>query len=250
MSNFLNYAHVYDLLYAEKDYKSEAGYVHSLLEKFAHTKVYEILDIGCGTGKHAYEFAQRGIQVTGIDLSEKMIQIARQNYSHPKTSFMQADARTFSISKEFDAIVSLFHVASYQTTNQSFQEYLLTAYSHLRKGGIFIFDFWYGPAVLTDKPETRVKRLKNQHIQILRIAEPIILYNQNTVDVNYELHITDLLNDKQEIILEKHPMRYWFLPELESFANQQGFKILEAYNWLTDKQLNERTWNGIIILEK
>ena len=108
MSNFLNYAHVYDLLYAEKDYKSEAGYVHSLLEKFAHTKVYEILDIGCGTGKHAYEFAQRGIQVTGIDLSEKMIQIARQNYSHPKTSFMQADARTFRSAKSLMLLFPYF----------------------------------------------------------------------------------------------------------------------------------------------
>ena len=49
-----------------------------------------------------------------------------------------------------------------------------TAAKHLKPNGVFIFDFWYGPGVLTDPPVVRLKRLENEEIEVLRIAEPVM----------------------------------------------------------------------------
>ena len=53
------------------------------------------------------------------------------------------------------------------------------AKNHLNENGIFIFDFWYGPAVLTDLPSARVKRLENEDIKVTRVAEPVLHSQQN-----------------------------------------------------------------------
>ena len=55
-----------------------------------------------------------------------------------------------------------------------------TAGKHLKTGGIFVFDFWFGPGVLTTPPETKIKRMSNKEVDILRIAEPKIHPNEKT----------------------------------------------------------------------
>ena len=65
-----------------------------------------LLDVGCGPGRHALEFASRGIQVTGLDISEEFIEIANKK-STENTSFVCADARTMTYEEEFDAVISL-----------------------------------------------------------------------------------------------------------------------------------------------
>ena len=63
------------------------------------------------------------------------------------------------IGQKFDAIVFLFHVMSYQVTNKMLNEVFSNVFKHLNDGGLFIFDFWYGPAVLTDPPKKKAARL-------------------------------------------------------------------------------------------
>ncbi|MGO8176209.1 SAM-dependent methyltransferase, partial [Rhizobium ruizarguesonis] len=62
-----------------------------------------------------------------------------------------------------------------------------TVSNHLEDGGIFIFDFWYGPAVLWQRPSTRVKRLENDEISVVRVAESVVHDAENIVDVNYTI---------------------------------------------------------------
>jgi SAM-dependent methyltransferase len=247
--NFNNYAAYYNLLYRDKNYLDETDYVTNLLNKFSENKVEKILDLGCGTGKHASLFAEKGYKVVGVDLSEQMIEIANKN-KNQYTDFLQADVRNVELNQKFDAVISLFHVASYQISNQDFENYLNTAYKHLKKGGLFIFDFWYGAAVLTDRPTLRVKRLENDSLKITRISEPVLHSNINSVDVNFEVLIEDKLNSKIEKIHEIHNMRYWFMPEIELFAKKMNFSILDSFQWLTEKELTFESWNGIVILKK
>ena len=72
MNNFYEYAKYYDLLYREKDYLKETSYVENLLKKFRNN-IGSILELGCGTGKHAMILAKSGYTVNGIDLSNNMI---------------------------------------------------------------------------------------------------------------------------------------------------------------------------------
>ncbi|MDY0327537.1 MAG: class I SAM-dependent methyltransferase, partial [Arcobacteraceae bacterium] len=62
------YSQYYDLLYSDKDYIGEVEYVDSLI-KANSNKVETLLDMGCGTGKHAELFCDKGYKVHGIDLS-------------------------------------------------------------------------------------------------------------------------------------------------------------------------------------
>lgn len=68
-----------------------------------------ILDVGCGTGRHSIEFARRGFRVTGIDISEGMLRIARTNAQAAgvQVEWIQADATGFRLEETFDAGVCL-----------------------------------------------------------------------------------------------------------------------------------------------
>ena len=72
---FGDYSKYYDLLYKEKDYKGETDYVLSLTKNHSTIEVNDIIDLGCGSGKHDSYFSNN-FHVTGIDLSEQMINIA------------------------------------------------------------------------------------------------------------------------------------------------------------------------------
>jgi SAM-dependent methyltransferase len=247
--NFLNYAKYYNLLYQDKNYAQEVEYVFSLIQKFSEIPINNLLDLGCGTGKHDYFFAKKNMSVTGVDLSEQMIEIAK-NQNYENTQFLIGDVRKITLNKQFDCVISLFHVASYQTTNQDIENYLLTAYNHLKPNGIFIFDFWYGPAVLTEKPTTKIRRLENNEIILTRISEAEMITNKNVVNVNFEIIIENKKTKDIEKTYELHPMRYWFLPEIEYFSIKTGFSILNSFEWMTEKHLSINSWNGIIILKK
>ena len=71
------YSQYYDLLYSDKDYIGEVDYIDNLI-KLHNKNVKTLLDMGCGTGKHAELFYEKGYKVHGIDLSEDMLKIANQ----------------------------------------------------------------------------------------------------------------------------------------------------------------------------
>lgn len=252
MPVFKHYARYYDLLYAGKDYAGEVGFVAQLIDRHA-PRAKSILDLGCGTGRHALEFVRRGFAVHGIDLSEQMIEVARQRRSpevRERLDFSVDDVRRARRGEQFDAVVSLFHVASYQTTNDDFAQMLATASAHLPKGGVFVFDCWYGPAVLTDRPVVRVKRLEDDVIAVTRVAEPEFHPNEDVVDVNYTLHIVDRATNAVEQVRESHPMRYFFAPQLRAALAAGGFEVAEMVEWMTGKALGFASWNATIVARK
>jgi len=247
---FIEYSKYYNLLYSDKNYKEEIDYIQTLIKNYSTIPVSEILNLGCGTGNHDLFLAKNGYNITGVDLSENMIEIAK-NQNIKNTNFLVADVRNLNLDKKFDAIISLFHVASYQTSNEDLQQYFETAYKHLNTNGIFIFDFWYGPAVLTDKPTVRIKRIENENYKITRLTEPFFRINENIVDVNFEIIIEDKIYSTKNTINETHKMRYLFMPELELFIKNTGFKIQNSLKWFSfDEKLSEKSWYGIIILKK
>tara|TARA_B100000965_G_scaffold127974_1_gene106515 strand:- start:239 stop:985 length:747 start_codon:yes stop_codon:yes gene_type:complete len=236
----------YDLLYEEKDSLSESRYVDSLLRKYG-SQVKSILEFGSGTGRHASHFVELGYQVHGIERSSKMVNNAKNI-----EGFIceQGDITKFDLRREFDAIISLFHVFSYQIENSQVQSILNNARKHLIKGGLFIFDVWYSPAVIFQEPSLRVKRLSNSEISITRIAEPISYPNENKVEVNYTFFVQNKNNGEYQTFTEKHPMRHFSIPELEFFASQSGFKLIKTEEWLTGESPSEKTWGVCFVLEK
>jgi SAM-dependent methyltransferase len=65
-----------------------------------------VLDVGCGPGRHAYALAQRGIEVVGVDISQRFIDLANEA-APPGATFRRADARALGFDGEFDVAISL-----------------------------------------------------------------------------------------------------------------------------------------------
>ncbi len=252
MTIFANYAHYYDLLYQDKDYIGEAKFIHQLIQANApdHNR---ILELGCGTGSHALLLAQAGYHIHGVDLSPEMLQNAQSRCSQlsselaARLQFTSGDIRTVRLNQKFDVVLSLFHVISYQTTNEDLLAAFETAKIHLNPGGIFIFDIWYGPAVLSNPPTVRVKRLEDELIQVTRIAEPTIHPNENCVDVNYHVFIKDKITGDVEELTETHTMRYLFKPELMLLMAQSNLNIIDCGEWMTMAASGLNTWGVVYI---
>lgn len=261
-SVFTDYARYYDLLYRDKDYPAEAEYVAGLIRKF-HPSARSILELGSGTGIHASQLAEKGFMLHGVERSEEMINIARHNAakylklqsSNPPTHqssnplFSQGDIRAVRLNKTFDAVISLFHVISYQTTNADVKAAFETARHHLKPGGIFIFDIWYGPAVLAERPDVRVKRMADDKIEVTRLAEPVLHPNENRVDIHYHVFVRDLATQAVAELKETHAMRYFFEPEIEQIAIHGGFQCQHEEEWLSGKAIGCDTWGVCFVLK-
>lgn len=251
---FDSYSRYYDLLYRDKDYAGEAAYLASHLRRHA-PKAASILELGCGTGTHAEHLARAGFTVHGVDQSESMLARAAARKSAlpaelaARLSFGRGDARTVRTGAQYDAVISLFHVMSYQTGNADLQAAFATAATHLRPGGLFLFDFWYGPAVLAQQPEVRVRRLADERIEVTRIAEPVMHPNENVVDVNYTVIIDDKATGGSERVRETHRMRYLFLPEL-ALLRGGIFEERATLAWMSVQAPGAETWSGFQILAR
>lgn len=243
MEIFKNYAYYYNSFYKEKDYKSEAHIVDRLLIKYGDN-VKSIVNFGCGTGKHDIELCKIGYQCTGIDISPSMIEIAVQNAkdSGYAINYESADVRCFETRERYDAVISLFHVMSYQNSNEDIRNAFQSARKVIKKGGIFLFDVWYGPGVLSDKPSVRVREIEDENNRLIRIARPKMRNEDNVVEVNYEVLIIDKKTNIVREINEIHSMRFFFKPEIEILLEQAGFELVDVLDCNTLLEPDYDSW--------
>jgi SAM-dependent methyltransferase len=252
VSVFEGYSRYYDLLYRDKDYPGEARWVANLIRKHS-PEAKSVMEIGCGTGAHAAELAKLGFEIFGVDLSEGMLESARARASSleppiaGRLNFNVGDARSVRLGKTFDVVTSLFHVTSYQTSNADIAATFRTVRDHLRNGGVFVFDCWYGPAVLRQWPGVTQKRLSDDSVHVSRRAEPVIYPNDNIVEVNYTVLVTDRNTQDSATLHETHRMRYLFKPEIELALEAAGMKLVDSRAWMRDESPGVDSWGACFI---
>lgn len=259
MSVFGVYSQYYDLLYKDKDYVGEANYVRSLVQRH-HPEARSILDLGCGTGRHALLLAEAGYRVTGVDRSPEMLAMAsaqlagssperaaRVASSGAAPEFVQGDIRSVRTGRAADVVISLFHVMSYQVSNADLKAAFATAKEHLTPGGVFIFDCWYGPAVLTERPSARSTQLENDEISVTRTATPVSHPNLNSVDVHYHVTIANKQSGTLDELRETHSMRYLFAPEVEMLLDACGLELKDSAEFLSNRPLGFDTWTAVFV---
>jgi SAM-dependent methyltransferase len=252
VSVFAGYSRYYDLLYRDKDYAGEARYVADIIRRHA-PRAKSLMEIGCGTGAHAVELARLGFDVAGVDMSEGMLDAAdaRRSSLDPrlaaKMEFAHGDARTVRLGRKFDAVISLFHVMSYQTSNEDLAAAVATAREHLEPGGVFVFDCWYGPAVLRQWPTVTEKNLSDDATEVSRKAEPVVHAAENVVDVNYTVVVTDRVTRASETLRETHRMRYLFAPEIEMTLSAAGMSLVDSRGWMMESPPGFETWGAVFV---
>lgn len=256
MTAFGDYARYYSLLYKDKDYRQETSFVLERLNACG-CNPQTLLDIGCGTGRHALEAARQGVAVTGVDMSQTMLAMGHEELERVSTftargltlpCLLLGDARTVRLGKTFDAVTSLFHVMSYQNTEEDALAELETAKQHLQLGGVFLFDFWYGPGVLIDPPTERDKVMEDDNFLVRRHARPVHRIGDNVVEVHYTIELTDKITGVQSNLQEMHSMRYWFMPELRYLAKQCGFSVVGEGAWMEGRLAD--AWNAWMAVKR
>ncbi len=136
---FENFAEGYDNEHFTQGTLGECDFIE---REIGENKVFRILDIGCGTGRHSIELAKRGYKVTGIDLSECMLSKACKKAEEAglEVDFRLADARELKFSNEFDAVIMLCEGGfSLMETDEMNFAILQGATRALVPGGKFIF---------------------------------------------------------------------------------------------------------------
>ncbi|MDA7516547.1 class I SAM-dependent methyltransferase [bacterium] len=248
MATFQDYSHYYQLLYQDKDYPAEVSYLQGLIQKFGQDSK-DLLECGCGTGLHAELLEKEGFHVTGIDLSEQMIEEAKKR-NLKQSDFSVGDVRNFKLNKTFNIALSLFHVLSYQTADEDIDKMLQSVHSHLEKDGLFIFDYWFAPAVRHLKPSERTKTIENEKLKIVRYAKPDHQEDLHKVDVHYDIEVTNKNTKECFQIKEKHPMRYFDLLEVEGFLKRNGLELLHSEEWLSGNAPSKESWGVCTVAKK
>ncbi len=239
---FSEYARHYDLYYTDKDYSGEVDFVLELARRFS-LQPRTVLDMGCGTGRHLFELAGRGLQGDGFDRSPEMLQSARARLDISGMGLAQGDLRNFRNGKRYDLVLAMFAVMGYLTTNDDFLAGLKTAREHLETRGLFIFDGWFGPAVLAQKPEERTHQYRNGKQTILRKVSPSLDPVEQVVTVHYEIVSRDY-NGAEKAFMEDHRMRFMLVQETKLALQTCGLDLIHACPFMqSNGKLSTETWN-------
>jgi SAM-dependent methyltransferase len=172
------HARHYDLIYATKPYAEEARFVHDLLGGGPG----RLLDVACGSGRHAREFAALGWQVTGVDYSPDLLERARA----AGIDVHEQDMRRLDIpGAPFDAVTCLFDSIGYPQDNDG----VIAALEGMRRHGHRVaVEFLHAPALLAHSDPVRVRRWELlDGSELLRVSETEIDAPAMTMHVSYDV---------------------------------------------------------------
>jgi len=245
----------YDAIYYDKDYSAECSFIKKILKDHSMSGK-KILDMGCGTGTHAILLSKDNFDVTGVDLSNQMITLAKQKVKNSELSinFLQGDMTTINLKQKFDVCISMFSSLCYLTDIPTFKKTLKNICKHLKKDGILIFDFWNGNAVLHDLPNPRTKKVKNDSIIITRLSKPFLNLESQTCSLKYDFTITKNSNIL-ETFSETHTMRYHFMNDLKQYLEESGFTDIFFKSLIPKKKFSKndlflKSWYLFAIAKK
>lgn len=244
------YAGQYDLLYAEKDYVQECDLVEAAFQRYAGSPIRTIVDLGCGTGNHAIPLAGRGYRVTGVDLSPAMLDraAAKATAAGAGVRWIAGDLRTVEAGGPHDAAIALFAVLGYLTDNEDLLAALANVRRHLRSGGLFLFDVWYGPAVLAQPPADRVKVVTpDGGPKVIRATNARLDPRFHRCDVRF--HLWRIEGDRLAAEVEEvHRVRYFFPLEIDLLLRVSGFECLGLTAFpMLEQEPDETSWNVFVV---
>ena len=245
------YSTVYDMLYEEKDYEAECNFLEDIFETHG-LNVKKILDLGCGTGGHLIPLINRGYEVTGVDRSPHMLSSLRKKTEELGLSceLIESDICSLDLGVDFDVVISIFAVMSYQTTNQKLSAACINAHKHLKSSGAFIFDGWNGLAVLNKSPKQEAKSVKAGSKKIIRLTEPVLDLMSHVCETKFNFRMID--GERIELDDEEtHFMRFFFPQEISYFLEVAGFSRINFCPFMdVGGRLNESIWNMTVIARK
>lgn len=245
------YASLYDALYFDKDYSAECDLLEAQFG-LLNRPVRRVLDLGCGTGRHAVELAARGYEVVGVDLSLPMLERARSRAAAAgleprRIEFLHGDIRTVDAPGTFDAAIAMFAVLGYLRTDADLSAALSNASRHVALDGLVAFDVWYGPAVLSERPSSRSRLIETGEGMVERRATASLNRQDHTCAVTYELIAQAGEGSRAVIGREVHEMRYYFNEDIQRAMATAGLDLQMISAWPdVERPASAASWNAFV----
>ncbi|MGN0493724.1 MAG: class I SAM-dependent DNA methyltransferase [Acutalibacteraceae bacterium] len=246
MSEYDNFAPVYDRLMSDVDYKARTDRLLELFCEYDRTPAL-MLDLACGTGGFSNEFAARGIEVIGVDMSEEMLSAARESSAERGTDvlYLCQRAEELDLYGTVDGAVccldSLNHITDYDGLCKAIGRVSL----FLEAGRLFIFDV---------NTVFKHKFILADNTFIIE-QDGVFCAWQNSTDE--ETNITDISLDffveegnYYKRSSEDFSERAYTEEELASALNAAGLEILKIYDDMTDNPVWEYTERAVYVTRK
>ena len=246
MGNYSEFAVVYDLLMQDVDYEKRTEYILKLFKKFGK-KPSLMLDLACGTGAFSNLFALKGVEVIGVDMSEEMLAVARENSAEIGTDvlYLCQKAEELDLYGTVDGAIccldSINHITDKKVLQKAFNKVSL----FMEKDCLFIFD------VNTEYKHREV--LGNNTFVI--DEEDVYCVWQNSF--NEKQNLTDICLDffiKDEDCYfrsgEEFSERAYSVAELECMLEKAGFKVEAVFDDMTELPLKENSERAIFVCKK
>lgn len=241
-------AQVYDYLFSGVDYDAWADYLEQIFQRFALEPIQRILDLACGTGNSTIPWAQRGFHVLGIDISQEMLDGARQKAARENLEiiFSCQDLREMQLEYTADAAVLYQDGLNYMLTEQDLEQALRCTYDAIRPGGLFVFNLNQVEKLPTSsQPETAVL----EEDRMMLIWESHFERDNNT----WVIKLTAFLRKENELyekIQEEHRERSYSREELEPIFKRTGWSLKACYKAFTFQEPGLEDRNLFYVLER
>lgn len=245
---FDNYGNQYDKEHFTQGTIGECDFIDKELN---YDKSLQIIDIGCGTGRHSIELTKRGYSVTGVDLSEAQLKKAREKaeMSGLKIDFFKHDARNLPFENQFDAAIMLCEGGfPLMETDEMNYQILENVTKSLKGSAKFIFTTLNGFFPLFHSIDDFHEKGTN---------EEGACYNSNRFDLmtmrDYNL-ITFTDDDGNEYELECNE-RYYMPSEINWLLKSLGFKKIEIFGaklgaYSREDRLTTEDFEMLVVAEK
>lgn len=205
----------------------------------------DVLDVACGEGSFAIVMSKLGYNVTGVDQSQQMIDLAKERAreENEAVNFHTEDMRELPYEDDFDLVTCLFDSLNYMLTINDLQDAFKSAYKALRAGGVYIFDMntIYGLAVDWMREETYIQNEADDFMEIHRQS-----FDYENQVATMEITVFNQRDEHWERFDETHRERGYPIADIQFLLNETGFEIAGMYGSLskrTEVQTNSpRVW--------
>ena len=243
---FENYGETYD---KESFTQGTAGEVEFLLKEINHDKSKRILDVGCGTGRHAIELAKLGYKITGVDLSNSQLKRAKEKAASANVNidFQLMDARYVNFVAEFDLVMMICEGAfPLMEADDMNYKILQNAERALKFGGKLVFTTLNALFPLYHSVKDFLDGLPNEFQTTEENFDLLTFRSTSTVEVK-----DDLGNVKTVQCSE----RYYTPSEITWYLQTLGFKKIEIFGcklgaFSRNDKLTTDDYEMLVIAEK
>lgn len=228
----------YHTLYGNRNHQEAADFVDRLIDSLALVKGSRVLDLACGKGRHSIQLNSKGLEVIGVDLSEKSIESAQQ-HSNETLDFFVHDMRQLFWLEHFDLVVNLFTSFGYFNNKDDDQKMMNGVFESLKPGGRFVIDFMNAENVVANLVHYEEKQVGEVKFIINRKVEEGVIIK--SIDVIDRSHRSKFVEQVDEL----------YLADFTEYLSRAGFKIVSKYgNYQLEEYEPANSSRLIIVAEK